>query len=257
MIMEGSGKEKSLKEGNKAHRLCFHACGRAYAGVCSWVLARACLRVCACTLHEGVGVCAYLRNRACVRAGGYVCMCLCECARLHELACMCEHLSVCACLGMLARLHVCCLRMRNCAYVSARTYANVRSSGYVCERVCVACTNVRARLHERMGMRACVRTYTSKHACACMHARGHVPVRVWAPTRACVCASAPAHGCCLHVYPCVHMRAHACLRACMCVFPARACLAICECVCVHWKGFPLHNCTLSVLIWRYWFQIAI
>ena len=139
MIKEGSEKEKSLKEGNKAH---WHVCGRA-------------------CMHACVGVCAHMhmhiaymyvpvrlhKRRACLAA----CMHVCACAYVHVCQCMrnCALLWVCAC----APVHVRWLHVHACTYVS------VCGNGYVCARLRVSayCLLLRAAC-------VCVRAHAS--ACA-------------------------------------------------------------------------------------------
>ena len=82
----------------------------------------------------------------------------CVCVRAYASLGECVHTCTC----VLARLQV----RVYCTYVHALTYASVHASEYVCARVrgsaCVAAracclyAHVRARPHERTGMRACL-----------------------------------------------------------------------------------------------------
>ena len=97
---------------------------------------------------------------------------------------MCEQLRMLArlracvrtCAWVLARLHLCVA----CAYVSARTYASVRGSGYVCK-----CVRACARICMRAYASACV--HTCLHACVYAHASACALTQVGAQVFTHVC----------------------------------------------------------------------
>ena len=204
ILMEGSGKEKSLKKENKAHR---RACSRAWVGVCAraGVPMRICMHI-----YRSLQVCVHawpltqsnVRGCACARAREYMCMCLCT----PTWACM--HVSTPSCVCLSARACLCTCTCVACACVPAHIYASVRACGYMCVHL------ARLRISKGLSVHSCVsthahmwvRSYTSVHAL-----RVSAQTRAWAciPAWARMLARANASECesmCACVCVCTHMQ---------------------------------------------------
>ena len=171
MIMEGSGKEKSLKEGNKA---CRRTCG----GTC--VLTRACGSACVLTwacMHACLRVCAYALLRA--RLHEHSSTRACVSIYTIECACVLEDMCVCACMSvhpytsLHACVRTCTCGLLACAYQTHLCEGACQLGVYAPARKCVcACTCGCLRIHACMPTQA----YEYARVRAHLHEQACVPV---------------------------------------------------------------------------------